>query len=78
MSIPKETISRILLNKLNENGENFSINTETVESVTKYTDVLIEEMVLRSLENKENIAEATPTLDVDDLEKIIGLLLLDM
>lgn len=91
-TVPKETIARIIQLDAFEQ-DSTQITEETLTMLQGYVEILVREAVLRSVANKEELkTEAVDVeggndnhtknnetiLTHEDLEKIIGLLLLDM
>lgn len=74
-TIPKETISRLIIMHLKD--KEISISEDVILAITKYIELFVQEATLRSIENHDNTNDDI-TLEYDDLEKIIGLLMLDM
>lgn len=76
-ALPRETISLLVKHYLNNKQTN--VTPEVTEGVTKYLELFTEEAILRSVENhKDNGKGQELYLEYDDLEKIIGLLMMDM
>mgnify|MGYP003365586608 CR=1 FL=1 len=76
-TLPRETISRLVEHYLSNKRTN--VTPEVTEGITKYLELFIEEAILRSIENhKDSGTEKELHLEYDDLEKIIGLLMMDM
>lgn len=73
--IPKETID-LLLKGYFKNKE-LQVEDSVLEALSEYLHIFVEEATLRSIENREPQDSDAP-LDYDDLEKIIGTLMLDM
>lgn len=91
-TVPKETIARLLQLDAFEQ-DSTQITEETLTMLQGYVEILVREAVLRSVANKEEVktegidvedgngdySKSDETiLTHEDLEKIIGLLLLDM
>ncbi|SCU93615.1 LAMI_0E14994g1_1 [Lachancea mirantina] len=83
--VPQDTIARVL-ETCSFESEDTRITESTVNLVDKYLEMFVREAVLRSLENKEQevkqeennpLREAT-VLTHKDLERVLGVLLLDM
>ncbi|SMN18277.1 similar to Saccharomyces cerevisiae YDL160C-A MHF2 Putative protein of unknown function [Maudiozyma saulgeensis] len=77
--IPTETISRLVKHYLVD--KQLTVAPEVIEGICKYLELFVEEAALRSIENhetKDNNNNQELVLEYDDLEKIIGLLMLDM
>ncbi|CCK69485.1 Mhf2p KNAG_0C03810 [Huiozyma naganishii CBS 8797] len=75
IQISRETLSRILTQSFK--NKSTTIDDQALTSVQKYVETYVQEIILRSLENKDlgvNPAELTER----DIERILGLLLLDM
>lgn len=80
--VPKETIVRILKLQAFEH-ESTAITEETVTMLQRYLEVFVREAVQRSVANKDlqgnqGIGNGEIQLNHEDLEKITGMLLLDM
>ncbi|GAV55175.1 hypothetical protein ZYGR_0AS04990 [Zygosaccharomyces rouxii] len=77
--VPKETIVRILKLQAFEH-ESTIITEETVTMLQKYLEVFVREAVQRSVANKDSHGEGNGEVQLnhEDLEKITGMLLLDM
>ena len=76
-ALPRETISRLVKHFLSNKGSN--VTPEVNEGITKYLELFAEEAILRSIENhKDKGTEKEMYLEYDDLEKIVGLLMMDM
>lgn len=73
--IPKETIQ--LLMKGYFKNKQLKVDDDVLEAISEYMHIFVEEATLRSLENRDPSKAETP-LEYDDLEKIIGTLMLDM
>ncbi|KAG0671080.1 DExD/H-box ATP-dependent RNA helicase dhh1 [Maudiozyma exigua] len=62
-----------------QNPGSYPPGAEVTEGITKYLELFTEEAILRSVENhKDNGNGQELYLEYDDLEKIIGLLMMDM
>ncbi|CAB4252193.1 similar to Saccharomyces cerevisiae YDL160C-A Putative protein of unknown function [Maudiozyma barnettii] len=76
-TIPRETISRLVKHYLVD--KQLTVTPEVIEGISKYLESFVQEATLRSIENHElNGHNQELVLEYDDLEKIIGLLMLDM
>ncbi|AJV11573.1 BMC_2a_G0007560.mRNA.1.CDS.1 [Saccharomyces cerevisiae] len=79
--LSKEALIKIL--SQNEGGNDMKIADEVVPMIQKYLDIFIDEAVLRSLQSHKDIngerGDKSPLeLSHQDLERIAGLLLMDM
>ncbi|SCV99795.1 LAFE_0B02674g1_1 [Lachancea fermentati] len=82
--LPKDTIARIF-QTCSFQHDSTRITENTLSLMDKYMELFIREAVLRSIENKEQVKQEDDNqiddsivLTHKDLEKISGLLLLDM
>lgn len=81
--VPKETIVRILKLQAFEN-DSTTVTEETVTMLQRYLEVFVREAVQRSVANKDSQYDHEGNmnneiqLNHEDLEKITGMLLLDM
>ncbi|CAI1892226.1 hypothetical protein SEUBUCD646_0D00890 [Saccharomyces eubayanus] len=81
MMLSKEAIIEIL--SQNNGSKNIKIADEVILMIQKYLDIFIEEAALRSLQSHKDSPEAHDDggpfeLSHLDLERIVGLLLMDM
>ena len=79
--LSKEALIKIL--SQNEGGNDMKIADEVVPMIQKYLDIFIDGAVLRSLQSHKDIngerGDKSPLeLSHQDLERIVGLLLMDM
>lgn len=78
MAIPKETIAQILQLEAFENADT-KMTEETLSMIQRYMELFIREAMCRSLDNKEKeLGQTDIVIDEKDLERVVGLLLLDM
>ncbi|AMD22041.1 HGL299Wp [Eremothecium sinecaudum] len=78
--IPGDTIARVF-ETCSFTQDDTRITEDTVMLVEKYMRLFIREAALRSLENKEvlnDVKAENPVLQHGDLERISGVLLLDL
>ncbi|CAI4057916.1 hypothetical protein N7582_000965 [Saccharomyces uvarum] len=81
MILPKEAIIKIL--SQNNSDKNIKIDDKVIPMIQKYLEIFIEEAALRSLQSHKDSSGAHDgdgplELSHLDLERIVGLLLMDM
>ncbi|CAI4037748.1 hypothetical protein SMKI_04G0790 [Saccharomyces mikatae IFO 1815] len=79
--LSKEALVKIL--SQNNCGKDIEISDEVIPMIQKYLDIFIEEAALRSLQshkdiNKEHDKKDPLELSHQDLERVVGVLLMDM
>lgn len=76
MKISKDLIERILIQSFHDKNTKLkeSDKSDILQSIQDYLDIFTNELIERAKANKQGDGE----LDEKDIEKIIGLLLLDM
>ncbi|AJP37592.1 Mhf2p [Saccharomyces cerevisiae YJM1078] len=79
--LSKEALVKIL--SQNNSGKDMKIADEVIPMIQKYLDIFIEEAALRSLQshkemNGKHDDKGPLELSHQDLERIVGLLLMDM
>lgn len=78
MKISIDLIEKILIDSFRDSNTTIDPKdkTQLLYNIQDYIDQFSNELVLRSIENKPD--QQDPTLTEKDIERIIGLLLLDM
>lgn len=83
-SVPKDTIARIFQTCSFQN-DSTRITETTLTLVDEYLEIFVREAILRSIENKDQVKDehqdqlgSQVVLTHKDLERVSGLLLLDM